>query len=66
MDKVVYICIGTCKAEISEEPYNQGLKKCGTEGCSMRGHTFEKRLNFVLMKTKIPNMRDKITGIKWE
>jgi len=29
-------------------------------------NTFEKRLNFVLMKTKIPNMRDKITGIKWE
>jgi len=44
MDKVVYICIGTCKAEISEEAYNQGLTKCGTEGCSMRGHTFEKRL----------------------
>lgn len=44
MDKAVYICTGTCKAEISEEKYNEGLTKCGTEGCSMQGHTFEKRM----------------------
>lgn len=44
MDKVVYICTGTCKAEISEEAYNKGLTKCGTEGCSLFGHTFAKRM----------------------
>jgi len=43
MDKAVYVCIGSCKAEISEEEYNNGLSKCGTQGCSHFGHTFEKR-----------------------
>lgn len=44
MDKVVYICTGTCKAEISEEEYNKGLVKCGTQGCTHFGHAFEKRM----------------------
>ena len=44
MDKIVYICTGTCKAEISEGEYNKGLTKCGTQGCSNFGHTFEKRM----------------------
>ncbi|OGK24219.1 hypothetical protein A3A46_01720 [Candidatus Roizmanbacteria bacterium RIFCSPLOWO2_01_FULL_37_13] len=44
MDKSVYICTGTCKAEISEEEYNKGLTKCGTQGCTHFGHTFEKRM----------------------
>ena len=44
MDKVVYVCTGTCKAEISEEQYNKGLIKCGTKDCSLFGHNFEKRL----------------------
>ena len=43
MDKTVYICTGTCKAEISEEEYKGGLTKCGTEGCTKKGHTFEMR-----------------------
>lgn len=43
MDKVVYVCTGSCKAEITEERYNQGLKVCGTTDCSMKDHTFEKR-----------------------
>lgn len=43
MDKIVYICTGTCKAEISEEEYKKGLTKCGTKGCSHFGHKFEKR-----------------------
>ncbi len=43
MDKTVYICVGTCKAEISEEEYKGGLTKCGAEGCTMKGHTFEMR-----------------------
>lgn len=44
MNKTVYICVGTCKAEISEEQYKGGLTKCGTEGCTHQGHEFEKRL----------------------
>lgn len=44
MDKKVYVCIGTCKAEISEEEYLGGLTQCGTEGCTMYGHTFEERM----------------------
>ena len=45
MDKTVYICTGTCKAEISEEEYKKGLTKCGApQGCTHLGHAFEKRL----------------------
>ena len=44
INKVVYICVGTCKAEISEEQYNSGLTKCGGEGCTLKGHEFEKRV----------------------
>ncbi len=42
MDKIVYVCTGTCKAEISEEDYKNGLTKCGTESCSLYGHQFQK------------------------
>jgi DNA-directed RNA polymerase subunit RPC12/RpoP len=44
MNSVVYVCVGTCKAEISEEEYKGGLIKCGTEGCTQEGHEFEKRM----------------------
>ena len=44
MNKIVYICVGTCEAEISEEQYKNGLTKCGGEGCSLKGHEFEKRI----------------------
>lgn len=44
MNKAVYICVGTCKAEVSEEQYKAGLTKCGGEGCTLKGHEFEKRL----------------------
>ena len=47
MKKIVYICIGTCKAEISEEQYRDGLTKCGGEGCTLKGHDFEKRLKCI-------------------
>lgn len=50
MDKVVYICTGTCKAEISEEQYKNGLTKCGTQGCSRCGHTFAKRMKCSVCK----------------
>ncbi len=43
MDKKVYICTGTCAAEISEERYKAGLTKCGTPDCTMYGHTFAER-----------------------
>lgn len=44
MNDVVYICVGTCKAEVSEEQYKGGLTKCGSEGCTLKGHAFEKRI----------------------
>lgn len=44
INKVVYVCVGSCKAEISEDQYKSGLVKCGTEGCTEKGHQFEKRL----------------------
>ena len=44
MNKSVYIYVGTCKAEISEEQYQGRLIKCGGEGCTVKGHEFEKRL----------------------
>lgn len=44
MNSVVYVCTGTCKAEISEEQYKEGLVKCGADGCTLRGHEFEKRM----------------------
>ncbi|OGH17645.1 MAG: hypothetical protein A3C22_01135 [Candidatus Levybacteria bacterium RIFCSPHIGHO2_02_FULL_37_10] len=44
MNKVVHVCTGTCKAEISEEQYNDGLTQCGAERCTMQGHNFEKRM----------------------
>lgn len=44
MNKPVYVCTGTCKAEISEEQYNGGLVRCGTEGCTLKDHDFEKRV----------------------
>ena len=44
MNKIIYICVGTCKAEITEEQYKDGLTKCGGEGCTHKGHEFEKRV----------------------
>ena len=44
MDKTVYVCTGTCAAEISEEEHAGGLTVCGTEGCSMIGKPFEKKV----------------------
>lgn len=43
-DQVLYICEGTCKAEISEEEFNNGLTQCGTEGCTLKGHQFRKMI----------------------
>lgn len=43
MDKLVYTCAGSCKAEIAEEEYNKGLTKCGAQGCNHFGQAFEKK-----------------------
>jgi hypothetical protein len=50
MNKVIYVCPGTCKAEVSEEQYKAGLTKCGAEECTLKGHEFEK-------KAEVPGMR---------
>lgn len=39
-DKKTYVCLGTCQAVISEERYNAGLTKCGTESCTMYNKPF--------------------------
>ena len=44
MDKTVYICTGGCGAVISSEQYDNGLQACGAEGCTHKGHAFEKRM----------------------
>lgn len=44
MNKIVYVCTGTCKAEISDEQYEAGLIRCGTPECTLYNHTFEKRI----------------------
>ena len=44
MDQVVYVCTGTCQAQVSEDEYKNGLTKCGAETCTMHNHAFEKRL----------------------
>jgi hypothetical protein len=43
MDETVYVCTGTCKAEITQDQYDGGLTKCGAADCSMHGQPFEKR-----------------------
>ena len=41
--KTIYVCEGTCQAKISEEQYNNGLKNCGADVCTMKGHEFAKK-----------------------
>ncbi|MBI2594010.1 hypothetical protein HYW44_05210 [Candidatus Daviesbacteria bacterium] len=40
--KVAYICEGTCQAKITQEQYDKGLTKCGTESCTYFGKPFKK------------------------
>jgi hypothetical protein len=42
MDQTVYVCMGSCKAEISEEKFKNGLTKCGTVSCTLFGKDFKK------------------------
>lgn len=44
MSEEVYICTGGCGAVITQEQFDNGLTKCGTEGCDHKGVDFEKRL----------------------
>ncbi len=40
MKKIAYVCEGTCKAQITQEQFDQGIVKCGAEGCTLHGHHF--------------------------
>ena len=44
MDKTVYICTGSCSAEVSQEEFEGGLTVCGTDRCTLKGQPFEMRL----------------------
>ena len=44
MDKKIYICTGTCRAEISKDQYDNGLVKCGTKTCDRFGQSFEEKI----------------------
>ena len=44
MAEKIYICTGGCGAVITKEQFDNGLTKCGTEGCKNKGIEFEKRL----------------------
>lgn len=39
----MYVCTGTCKAEISQEAYDNGLVACGATDCTKHGEPFEER-----------------------
>ncbi|MBI2022846.1 hypothetical protein HYS97_03300 [Candidatus Daviesbacteria bacterium] len=42
MDKIHYRCSGSCKAIITKEQYDKGLRVCGTKSCNMYKKPFEK------------------------
>lgn len=42
MREVVYICTGTCQAQISERQHKEGLVVCGAKDCTMKGKPFKK------------------------
>lgn len=42
LDKVVYVCKGTCKAQITQKQYDEGLTKCGAKECTMFAKPFKK------------------------
>lgn len=41
MDQTVHVCAGTCHAIVSQEDYEKGITRCGTEGCTCQGMEFE-------------------------
>ena len=42
MSQTVYVCTGTCQAEISEEQFKEGLTHCGADTCDKKGVLFDK------------------------
>lgn len=42
MKTPIYICKGTCQAEITQEQYDQGITQCGATECTLHGHPFTK------------------------
>lgn len=35
-----YVCLGSCRALISEEQYKNGLTDCGSDSCKKKGQPF--------------------------
>lgn len=44
MNKKVYVCTGTCNAEVSQEAYDNGLVVCGAKDCTKHGEPFEEKI----------------------
>lgn len=42
MDETVYVCMGTCGAQVSQAQYDNGLTVCGAEACTLKGQPFKK------------------------
>ena len=40
MDRNGHVCLGSCRALISEEEYANGLHVCGAEVCTQKGQSF--------------------------
>lgn len=40
MNNQGYVCLGSCKALITEEVYEGGLKFCGNDACELKGKPF--------------------------
>lgn len=40
MNNQRYVCLGSCKALITEEVYEGGLKFCGNDACDNKGKPF--------------------------
>lgn len=48
-----YFCTGTCGAVVTEEEYEKGLNKCGTNTCNMHQKPFVKGLYCTSCEKKI-------------
>lgn len=42
MNSDTYVCLGDCQAVISNDEYQKGLTKCGTDTCELKGVRFVK------------------------
>jgi len=44
MQRILYICPGSCKGVATEEKWQAGAKTCGAANCERHGMPLEKRL----------------------